>query len=144
MVLEEAASFEITTASGDGIEGGAYVRIPDGAATGNITTTLGPGKYHFWVVGITDGPDFGMTWQVNAVGDFATWEQIQTACSSANAELPALKKAVSKASRSLAKAKKRKKGKEAAVKKAKAKLSKAKKALASVETSSAAVCAVEE
>lgn len=144
VVLEEAASFEVTTASGDGIEGGASVRLPDGAASGNITTKLAPGKYHFWVVGITDGPDLGMTWQVDAVGDFATWSQIQDACSSANAALPALRKAVSKASRALAKAKKRKKGKSTAVKKAKAKLSKARKALASAEASSAAVCAIEE
>ena len=144
VVLENAAGFELTHANGDGIDGGAAAIIPDGAATGNITKTLGPGKYHFWVTGIVEGPDFGMTWQVEAEGDFASWEQVQAACTASKAKLPALNKAVANAKKALAKAKKRKRGRAAAVKKATKRLAAARKALAAGKAASATTCAIEE
>lgn len=144
VVLENAANFELTTASGDSIEGGAAATIPDGGTTGNITKTLSPGKYHFWVVGITDGPDFGMTWQIEAHGDFATFADIQAACSSGKAKLPNLSQAVASAKKALNKAKKRKKGKAAAVKKAKARLARAQKAYKAARSASDSACGIEE
>ncbi|MCB0871627.1 MAG: hypothetical protein KDB52_12410 [Solirubrobacterales bacterium] len=152
VVLENEAGFELTHANGDSIEGGAHVLIPDGQTSGNITKALGPGKYHFWVTGILDGPDFGMTWQVTAHGDFATWAEIQTACAQGEANLVSLNKAVTSAKKALTKVQKRKAGKSkkarkakaAAVKKAKTKLTKAQKAVATARAGSEAVCAIEE
>lgn len=143
MVLGPNGHFELMFA--DNSESFGFLTLGDGEAAGTLTDTLEPGKYALWIVSSIAGDSEGMHWQVVAHGDFASWAEVEGACTASKTKLSTLTKALNAANRNLAKAKKKKgRARARAVKKAKAQLATAKKKLASAKSASATACAIEE